>query len=240
MICNKKILGLIPARGGSKRLPQKNLLNLAGKPLIAWTIEAALKSKFIDHVVVSSEDKRLLKIAKRYGADVPFRRPVELSKDKSLSIDVAIHAINFFGNLGFLYDYIVLLQPTSPLRQSVHIDNAFELLKSKEADAIISVCQVEHPISWSNVLPDDLSLQGFLSHDSENGRSQDCQINYRLNGAIYICKISELLKSRNFFLSSNIYAYIMDISASIDIDNQLDFDFASFLMKKNNKLSIAV
>jgi CMP-N,N'-diacetyllegionaminic acid synthase len=226
MYKNKTFLAIIPARGGSKRLPNKNILNLAGKPLIIWTIEAALKSIYIDKIVVSSEDDRILNIAKRYPIE-PIKRPKELATDTAKSIDIVIHAIKIYNN----YDYVVLLQPTSPLRNEKHIDEAIELLDKKKADAIISVCEFEYNPLWSNTLPPNLSMKNFLKKEVINTRSQDLPTFYRLNGAIYICKTKKLLEENTFFIKDNIFAYIMDKKHSVDIDDEFDFKMAELLIK---------
>ena len=152
MIDNKKILAIIPARGGSKRLPRKNILNLAGKPLIAWTIEAALGSKYIDDVIVSTDDNEISTVAKKYGAKVPFIRPDKFSSNHASSISVVLHAIEFFQKADERYDYVVLLQPTSPLRTVKNIDESIELLQQKKCDAIVSVCNVDHSPLWCNTM----------------------------------------------------------------------------------------
>lgn len=233
MYKNKRFLAIIPARGGSKRLPKKNILELAGKPLIAWTIEAALKSKYLDRIIVSTDNNDIADISKKYGADVPFIRPSNIATDNSSSIDVAIHAINYLKDIEDLYDYIILLQPTSPLRTEKHIDDAIEYLDIKQAKSVISVCKTDHPPMWCNILPDDNSMMSFLDNVNLNKRSQDLATFYRLNGAIYICKIDSLLEEKNFFTCNDIYAYIMDRKSSIDIDNKLDFEFSKFLFSKN-------
>ena len=178
---NKTFLVIIPARGGSKRLPRKNLLDLCGKPLIAWSIEAALKSKYISKVIVSSDDEEILNIAKEYKADF-IKRPDELASDTATTFDALKHTLENVEK----YDYVVLLQPTSPLRTEKHIDEAIELLKEKNADAIISVCEMEHSPLWSNTLDEDLNMSNFLRDEVLNKRSQDLPKYYRLNGAIYI------------------------------------------------------
>ena len=218
---NKTFLAIIPARGGSKRLPRKNILDLCGKPLISWSIEAALKSKYISKVVVSSDDEEILNISSNFGADI-IKRPYELANDTATTFDTVKHTIDNFEN----YDYIVLLQPTSPLRNEKHIDEAIELLEEKQADAIVSVCEMDHSPLWSNTLPKDGNMRGFLREEILNKRSQDLEKYYRLNGAIYICKTDKLLENKSFFLKDNIFAYIMDRKSSIDIDEEIDFLFA--------------
>ena len=221
MYKNKTFLGIVPARGGSKRLPRKNMLNLCGKPLIAWSIEAGLNSKYIDKVVVSSDDDEILNISLNFGAET-IKRPVELASDTATTFDAIKHTIDNFEK----YDYIVLLQPTSPLRNEKHIDEAIELLEEKQADAIVSVCEMDHSPLWSNTLPEDGNMRGFLREEILNKRSQDLEKYYRLNGAIYICKTDKLLENKSFFLKDNIFAYIMDRKSSIDIDEEIDFLFA--------------
>jgi CMP-N-acetylneuraminic acid synthetase len=224
MYKNKSFLAIIPARGGSKRLPRKNILNLAGKPLIAWSIEAGLNSEYIDKVIVTSDDDEILEISRKFGADI-IKRPDELASDTATTFDAIKHTVENLKK----YDYIVLLQPTSPLRNEKHIDDAIELLESKKADAIISVCEMDHSPLWSNILPEDLSMKNFLREEVLNKRSQDLEKYYRLNGAIYICKTEKLLEEESFFLKNNIFAYIMDRNSSIDIDEEIDFKIAEVL-----------
>jgi len=226
MYKNKTFLAVIPARGGSKRLPNKNILDLKGKPLIVWSIEAAKKSKYIDEIVVSSDSDKILEIAKKYSVTT-IKRPDNLATDTASSVDVIKHVIY---NIKEKYDYIVLLQPTSPLRNEKHIDEAIEELIKKNADAIISVCEIDHPVEWSNVLPENLSMENFISKENLK-RSQDLPKRYRINGAIYICKTDKFLKENTFFLEKNIFAYIMDKKSSVDIDDEFDFKLAEFLMK---------
>lgn len=225
MYKNKTFLAIIPARGGSKRLPRKNVLDLAGKPLIAWSIEAGLKSKYIDKVLVTSDDDEILEVSKIYGSDT-IKRPAELASDTSTTFDAIKHAIDNTKN----YDYIVLLQPTSPLRDEKHIDEAVELLMKKYAEAMISVSEMDHSPLWSNILPDNMSMGGFLRDEVLNKRSQDLPTYYRLNGAIYICKTARLLQEKSFFIKDSIYAYAMDRESSIDIDEKIDFIIAKAIL----------
>ena len=166
-----KIVALIPARSGSKRLPGKNIKDFCGKPLIAWTIEAALKSKYIDSVVVSTDCSKIAEISKQYGAEVPFLRPESLSDDKTTTVDVVKNFLDFSESK--TYTHLILLQPTSPLRETADIDNSVELMIKNDANAIYSVCEVDHPPEWSNSLPDDQSFDNFLRPEVLNKRSQD-------------------------------------------------------------------
>jgi len=227
MYKEKTFLAIIPARGGSKRLPRKNLLDLHGKPLIAWSIEAGLKSQYIDNIVITSDDDEILTIAQAYGVQT-IKRPAELATDTATTFDAIQHTIE---QLQQSYDYTVLLQPTSPLRDHTHIDEAIELLEQKRADAIISVCEVDHSPLWTNTLPKNGSMKNFIHKEIINKRSQDLETYYRLNGAIYICKTDRLLKEKSFFISDNIYAYIMNKNVSIDIDEEIDFIVAQQLLK---------
>jgi len=226
MYLKKTFLAVIPARGGSKRLPRKNILDLNGKPLIAWSIEAGLKSKYIDKVVVSSDDKEILDISQYYGADV-IKRPDNLASDTSTTFEAIKHAIQNVEK----YDYVILLQATSPLRDEKHIDEAIELLESKKSSAVISVCKMDHSPLWSNTLDDSLSMKNFLRGEVLNKRSQDLEEYFRLNGAIYICEASRFLKEKSFFLKDNVFAYKMGRENSIDIDEEIDFRMAEVFLK---------
>ena len=230
MYNNKSFLAIIPARGGSKRLPRKNILDLNGKPLIAYSIEAGLKSNYIDKVIVSSDDTEILNISKDFGADI-IKRPDILASDTATSFDAIKHTIENSNR----YDYIVLLQPTSPLRTSINIDESIELLNEKDADAIISVCEMDHSPLWSNILDKTLSMKGFLKDEVLNKRSQDLEKYYRLNGAIYICRTDKLLEEKSFFLKENSFGFIMDRESSVDIDERIDFKIAQLLLKERDE-----
>ncbi len=229
MYKDKTFLAIIPARGGSKRLPRKNILDLAGKPLIAWSIEAGLNSQYLDKVIVSSDDDEILNVAKKYGSDI-IKRPDLLASDTATSFDTIEHTIKNLKS----YDYTILFQPTSPLRTSRHLDEAIELMMSKNTDAVISVTEMDHSPLWSNTLPDDGSMSGFLKDEVLGKRSQDLPTYHRLNGAIYICKTERLLAEGSFFIKDSIYAYIMDRESSVDIDEAIDFKFAELLISGGN------
>ncbi len=227
MLNGKTFLAIIPARGGSKRLPRKNVLDLAGKPLITWTIEAGLQSKYFDKVIVTSDDDEILAIAKEFGSET-IKRPDELASDTATSFDAIKHTIDNVES----YDYIVLLQPTSPLRNFEHIDAAIELLENKKADAIISVAEMDHSPLWSNTLPEGGSMNAFIRDEVKNKRSQDLEPYYKLNGAIYICDTSKLLKEKSFFIHDNIFSYKMDKENSIDIDELIDLKLADLIIRE--------
>ena len=234
MYKGKTILGLIPARGGSKGLPGKNIKPLLGKPLIVWTIEQALASKYLDRVVVSTDDKEIAEISKKYRADIPFIRPKELAEDNAKGIEVVLHAIDWFreNDKRKQYDLIMLLQPTSPLRKSEDIDKAIELLFLKEAKAIVSVCEVDHHPLWANTLPEDGCMKDFIRKEVMNKDRQELPVFYRLNGAIYLAYCDYIKKCRSF-IGKDTFAYIMPKRRSADIDSEIDFEFAQILMKNN-------
>jgi CMP-N,N'-diacetyllegionaminic acid synthase len=228
---DKTIVGFIPARGGSKGLPNKNILPLLGKPLISWTIEQAKNSLYIDKIIVSTEDEEIAGISRKYGAQVPFLRPAHIATDDAKTIDAVLHALGWFESMKEFCDLLIVLQPTSPLRTAEDIDRAVELLFSKKAQSVVSVCEVGHHPYLSNTLPENHSLKDFLKPEVINTRRQDMPSFYRLNGAIYLSYCEHLQKEKHFF-GDNSYAYIMPKERSIDIDNEIDFKFAEFLLKE--------
>ncbi len=227
----KKVLAIIPARGGSKRLPGKNILPLQNKPLISWTIEAGLNCEYIDRVIVSSDDKNILKISENYGSEI-LLRPKQFSTDKASSVSVIKHVIN---EIDEKFDFFVLLQPTSPLRTENHLNLAFKKLQKLKADAIISVCKVDHSPLWSNTLPKNESMINFLNKEAIGLRSQDLPVHYRLNGAIYICNTKKFIEQKTLYLEKNIYAFIMDRASSVDIDEKIDFKLAESIIRDRAK-----
>ena len=231
----KNILAIIPARSGSQRLKNKNILKFDDKPLIAHTILEALKIKELDEIIVSTDSKQISKISKKYGANVPFLRPKYLSKSTTSSFSVVLHAINYFKKKNIEFRSVVLLQPTSPLRKENHIRSAYQLYKNKKADSIISVCENDHPMEWINHIDKSLSLKKFISKKNIFLNSSEFKKSYKLNGAIYIANIKYYLKQKTFFLKKNVFAYIMEKNYSIDIDTKIDFEFGEFIKSKKNK-----
>ena len=222
----KTFLGIIPARSGSKRILNKNKRILNGKPLIQWSINAAKKSKYIDSIVVSSDDDQILSIAQEQDVDI-LKRPDFLASNTSTTVDVLLHTLEKIEDT---FDYLVLLQPTSPLRTSLDIDQAIEMLIDRETNSVVSVCQTQHSPLWCNTLPESGIMDNFMSKSLEGKRSQDLETYYRLNGAIYIVKISEFIKEKSL-MPNNTYAYVMDQFNSIDIDTLYDFICAEAIMK---------
>lgn len=227
MIKNKNVLAVIPARGGSKRLPKKNILPLSGKPLITWSIDAAKESIYIDDIFVSTDDRDIANLCTQYNINIPELRPSDLATDHTSTADVLLYTLQkFFPNV----DIVVLLQPTSPLRNSHHIDEAIELFIKNDAFSIVSVTPCEHSPLWANTLPENNSIENFITVDALK-RSQDLKQYYRLNGAIYIFDVKKLLQYKDILYTNESYAYIMDQSFSVDIDQKIDFDYAEFLIK---------
>ena len=219
MYKDKKIIAIIPARSGSKGLPDKNIKDLNGKPLIAYSIEAANESKCFDKVLVSTDSEKYAEISKKYGAKVPFLRSAENSNDESGTWGACEEVLN---NLDEKFDVVVLLQPTSPFRTAQNIKEALDLFFLKNADTVVSVTQISHPLEWYNHLPDDNSLANFEAEEIRTKRRQDLRPCYTMNGAVYIVK-RELLKPDLYLCGENSFAYVMDEANSVDIDSESDF-----------------
>ncbi len=226
MYMNKKILALIPARGGSKGIPHKNIIDLCGKPLIAYSIEAGLKSKYIDYVMVSTDDEEIAAVSREYGAEVPFMRPAELASDTSRTVDAVIHSINTLKETGKVFDTLVLLQPTQPLRTSDDIDGAIEKYFECGEAPLVSVSEVEdHPILIRTLDKDQLIP---LLNVSSTCRRQDMPKYYRVNGCIYINNVGEIDSNTSF--NDNKVGYIMEQSHSVDIDELKDLALAEYYL----------
>lgn len=226
-----RVLGLIPARGGSKGLPGKNLALLGRKPLIAWTIEAALDAETINDVVVSTDAEEIATAAVDAGAMVPFMRPSELAEDDTSMLDVVLHALDVLEERGRHYDSVALLQPTSPLRRSRHIEEAAALKHHRAAEAVVSVVEMEHSPLWSNTLPPDGNMADFLRPEISGSRRQDLPTHFRLNGAIYLIDTGTL-RTERAFVGGFAVAYLMPREASVDVDNAIDLEFAEFLLAR--------
>jgi N-acylneuraminate cytidylyltransferase len=233
----EKILAIIPARGGSKGIPRKNIRFLAGKPLIAYSIGAALKSKYIDRVVVSTEDEEIAEISKRYGAKV-IERPEELATDTAPTEPVLEHVVKWLKEYeGYKTEIIVLLQPTSPLRNSKYIDEALDIFLSSDYDSLLSVCP-SHVFIWK--MSENSAYP--INYDFKNRpRRQDKEPNYKENGAIYVTEYKNLMKNHNI-LGGEIGLYIMLEEYSIEIDTEFDFWLCEQIINRqrgdgeNNKL----
>ncbi len=224
------ILTIIPARGGSKGVPRKNIKLIDGKPLIAHSIESAIKSKLINKIVVSTDNTIIAQISKKYNAEI-LMRPKKLAKDDSLTIDVITHTLDSLKKeKGFIADLLVLLQPTSPLRTSKDIDNAIKLFLDNYCDSIISVSELEHSPYWSLKLKNSYLKPNF-GKEYFKKRRQDLPTLYSPNGAIFI-STPQYLKKHKTFYSEKTIPYIMPAERSIDIDTELDFKLAEILLRE--------
>ena len=227
------ILGLITARGGSKGVYNKNIKLLAGKPLLAYTVEEALKSQKLTRVVLSSEDKEIIKVAQNYDIEVPYLRPKKLAEDETPSLLVVKDLVKYLIiKENYEPDIIVLLQPTSPLRKSNHIDEAISLFEKNNADSLVSVVEIPHNYSpYSAMQLRDGYLKPFLDYDEENNLRQKKPTFFARNGAaIYIFTLNCLME-KNSLYGDKILPYLMDQKFSIDIDTEWDFEIAEKIIK---------
>ena len=222
-------IAVIPARSGSKGLKDKNIRELSGKPLIAYSIEAAVQSALFDTVHVSTESEVYAQIARKYGADVPFMRSQELSADDISTWDVMRFVIREYEKAGKHFDTLTVLQPTSPLRTKEDIIGAYKFFQDKEANMISSVCEMEHSPLWSNTLPEDFSMKDFEDEKVAYSPRQELPTYYRENGAVYIVKIDYLMNSTALY-KDRCFAYIMEEGHSVDIDEEMDFIIAQAIL----------
>lgn len=223
-------LAIIPARSGSKGLKDKNIKKLAGKPLIAHSIECAIQSNCFDKIFVSTDSRHYADIAISYGADASFLRSAENSGDKADSWSVVREVVGKFRELGEAYDEIMLLQPTSPLREPSDIAEAIAILHDRNGNAVISVTECDHSPLWSNTLPADGCMDQFIRSEVRGVPRQQLPTFYRYNGAIYLLTAKEL-ENREHLFETGCYAYVMDQIKSIDIDTELDFMIAETIMR---------
>ena len=225
------MLAIIPARGGSKGIPGKNVRMLCGKPLIAHTIEAAAACKSIDRIVVSTDDEEIARVAREFNAEIPFMRPSELARDNSIALDAYIYTIDRLNNeFGGDYREFAVLLPTSPLRIPEDIDNAIELYHRKKADSVLTFAEMSHPPVWAMKINRDGTIHSYFDLELGIKNRQELDIGYMPNGSIYVFKYA-LLKDKYTIYSDKTYAYIMPQERSVDIDTEMDLLFAEFLMK---------
>lgn len=224
-------LGIITARGSSKRLPRKNLRPLLGRPLIEYTIKAALGSKLLTRVILSTDDDEIMKVGRDCGVEVPFKRPPELAEDTTPTIDVLIQAVEFMEKQGFFPDIIVTLQPTSPLRRAADIDNAIRKHIETDADSVVGVTRADHwhPIRAKKI-EDDI-LRNYCLEEKEGIRNQDLPPVYFRNGAFYSVKRDVLMNEHSLY-GRIARPYIMPPERSVDIDTELDFMLTELLMRE--------
>lgn len=229
-------IAIIPARSGSKGLPDKNIRLVNGKPLLAYTIEAALESGCFDTVHVSTDSERYAEIAREFGADVPFLRSAELATDTASTWDVVREVLARYAELGKKYDTMMLMQPTTPLRTGEDVKAAYALLQEKRAKSVIAVCEVDHSPLWCDTIPDSGSMKGFGRKDLAWVNRQELRPYYRVNGAIYLLSVNGIsIPPDDDIYEDNCYALFMDRKKSIDIDCEDDLALVEFLLARRDR-----
>lgn len=223
-------LAIIPARSGSKGLIDKNIKEIQGKPLIAYTIEAAQKSGIFEEIMVSTDSEKYAAIIRKYNVSIPFLRSKENSSDTASSWDMVLEVIEKYKRKKRYFDSFCLLQPTSPLRTYQDIQNAYRIYEEKKAVSVVSVSECEHSPLWTGTLNEEHELNNFITKNADIQRQKQKKY-YRINGAVYIMQINEFLARQNLY-GERSYAYIMDKERSIDIDDGYDFCLAEFLISK--------
>lgn len=234
MYKNKRILAVVTARGGSKGLPGKNIKVLAGKPLITWTIEAAIRSKYLDRIIISTDDESIAAIAKNNGAEVPFLRPDELASDQASSVDVVIHAIDFLKNEEDLFDYVALLEPTSPLRAEHDIDRAIEALVNagNNADSLVTLGKIELEHPWTaKLVNEDGFMMPYVNNAGPVTRRQELRDAYFPYGVIYLASIQSLYINRSFYPQRTLPLFV-ERWQCYEINDLCDFVVVDAIMKK--------
>ncbi len=234
----KILLAVIPARGGSKSIPGKNLALAGGKPLIAHTIEVALAARCISRVIVSTDSSAIADVARQYGAEVPFIRPAELAQDDTPGIMPVLHAVRWLEEREqWKADYVLLLQPTSPLRSVSDIEASVQLAVDRHADAVVSVCLTERHPYWMKRVTEDGLLVDFVPHEKTYLRRQELPPAYAVNGAIYLVT-REVLLGRETFYPERTYAYVMPPERSQDVDKQWDLYLVNLILEETSKRAI--
>lgn len=224
------ILALIPARGGSKGLPGKNIKEFCGEPLLAWSIQSAEEAQApISRIVVSSEDGEILTVAKECGAHCPFTRPAELATDAASGLDTVLHALDWLAeNESYHPEWLLLLQPTSPLRTAADIDAAFQLALERDAESVMGVTEAQSHPMWTKTIDDEGKLHDFIDRNDSPANRQDLPRAFVVNGAMYLIKVSALRRDQSFSNEETL-AFVMPPERSVDIDTEFDFKMASFL-----------
>ena len=231
-----KNIAVIPARSGSKGLPDKNIRPVNGKPLLAYTIEAALESGCFDTVHVSTDSERYAEIARRYGADVPFLRSAALATDTASTWDAVREVLARYDELGKRFDTMMLMQPTTPLRTGEDVKEAYALLQKKQAKSVIAVCEVDHSPLWCDTIPDSGSMKGFGRKDLAWVNRQDLRPYYRVNGAIYLLSVNGInIPPDDEIYEDNCYALFMDRKKSVDVDSEDDLALVEFLLARRTQ-----
>lgn len=231
-----KNIAVIPARSGSKGLPDKNIRLLNGKPLIAYTIEAAIESGCFDTVHVSTDSEQYAEIARQFGADVPFLRSAALATDTASTWDAVREVLARYAELGKKFDTMTLMQPTTPLRTGEDVRAAYDLLREKQAKSVIAVCEVDHSPLWCDTIPDNGSMKGFGHKELAWVNRQELRPYYRVNGAIYLLTVTGIdIPSDDMIYEDHCYALFMDRKKSVDIDSEDDLAMAEFLLARRDR-----
>lgn len=227
MIDGRKVLAVITARGGSKGLPRKNVLEVGGRPLLAWSIAAAAESTFIDRTILSSDDDEIIRVSREWGCEAPFKRPDKLAGDETSSNATLLHALE---EVGGDYDYMVLLQPTSPLRLAEDIDNCIAKCNSYGAPSCVSVSQTGKSPYWMFLINDNDRMMPFLEAESPWHQRQNLPTVYTVNGAVYVAEIPWYIKNQTFYTPDTV-AYVMPPERSVDVDTELDLMLVETIMR---------
>ena len=235
---SEKIIAVIPARAGSKRLPRKNVLPLAGRPCIEWTLEAVSESTEVSRVAVSTDDPAVQELASHYADVEIVDRPELLGHDEASTVDVMLHALEVLKAHDSQFSWLLLLQPTSPLRTSVHIDEAVKLVREKGADGLVSICRTGHPREWIAPATPGQSLEKFFSETELHRSAASLPTSYTVNGAIYLIRTSVFEEEKTFFPKKKIIGYEMERRYSVDIDDLYDFELAEWTLSTLKKDSL--
>jgi CMP-N,N'-diacetyllegionaminic acid synthase len=222
-------MAIIPARGGSRAVPGKNIRPVAGRPLLAWTIDAAREARAITRVIVSTDSVEIAEVARRHGAEVPMMRPSGLARDDTPAIDAILHAVDWLhDHEGYCPDYVSVLQPTSPLRTAADIDAAMAVLRARSAAAVVGVCLAPHHPQWMKRVEDDGAISSLFEFDESLPRQQLPPV-YVLNGSLYLVR-RDVLKERRSLYAEKTYPYVMPIERSLDIDTAWDLQVADLVL----------
>ena len=228
-------IAVIPARSGSKGLPDKNIRLVNGKPLLAYTVEAALDSGCFDVVHVSTDSEMYADIARTYGADVPFLRSAELASDTANTWDAVREVLKRYAEMGKTFETVMLMQPTTPLRTGEDVKAAYKLMNEKKAKSVIAVCEVDHSPLWCDMIPEDGNMKGFGRKDLAWVTRQELKPFYRVNGAIYLLTVTDnTIAADDDIYENNCYALFMDRKKSIDVDCEDDLDLVEFMLTRRN------
>ncbi len=235
MIEGRSVLAVVPARGGSKGVARKNVALVAGRPLIEWTLAAARAATCVDRVIVSTDDEEIASVARTAGAEVPFVRPAALARDDTPGQDVILHALEYLRrDEGYSPEYVVTLQPTSPLRTAADIDAAVSLADSRAAPSVIGVSPTPHSPFWMMYVDDDLAVRDFLPEDPPT--RQQLPALFMINGAIYVTRADRLLETKSLYGPGTL-AYVMPEERSLDVDSAWELNLADLILRQRLQLA---